>query len=80
MDRFKRDAVGDHAAVVAPHTDGRSQSGGETVVRWRWLNLPVPPPEPRSRCVSQGRRAFIDVGNQDLRFGVEFQGARVAHR
>lgn len=60
--------------LVAPHTDGRSQSGGETVVRWRWLNLPVPPPEPQVEVRHDGRLAFIDVGNPSLRFGVEFQG------
>jgi len=60
--------------TVAPHTDGRSQSGGESVVRWRWLQLPVPPPQPQVEVRSQGRVAFVDVGNEDVRFGVEFQG------
>lgn len=60
--------------LVAPHTDGRSQSGGETVVRWRWINLPVPPPRPQVEVRSGAKVAFIDVGNDDLRFGVEFQG------
>jgi hypothetical protein len=74
IDRFKRMRWVTTLRLVAPHTDGRSQSGGETVVRWRWLNLPVPPPEPQIEVRSKGRLAFIDVGNQDLRFGVEFQG------
>jgi hypothetical protein len=74
IDRFKRMRWVTTLRLVAPHTDGRSQSGGETVVRWRWLNLPVPPPEPQIEVVSHGRRAFIDVGSRDLRFGVEFQG------
>lgn len=74
VERFKRMRWVTTLRLVAPHTDGRSQSGGETVVRWRWLNLPVPPPEPQIEVVSKGRQAFIDVGNQDLRFGVEFQG------
>jgi hypothetical protein len=72
--RFKRMRWVTTLRQVAPHTDGRSQSGGETVVRWRWLNLPVPPPEPQVAVRSDGRIAFIDVGNDDLRFGVEFQG------
>jgi hypothetical protein len=59
---------------VAPHTDGRSQSGGETVVRWRWKHLPVPPPEPQVEVRCDGRLAFVDVGNAGLRFGIEFQG------
>ncbi|NPC43825.1 hypothetical protein [Nocardioides sp. zg-1230] len=74
IDRFKGMRWVRTLRMVAPHTDGRSQSGGETVVRWRWLNLPVPPPEPQIEVRSRGRLAYIDVGNQDLRFGVEFQG------
>lgn len=60
--------------LVAPHTDGRSQSGGETVVRWRWQQLLVPPPEPQVEVRSGTNLAFIDVGNEAARFGVEFQG------
>ena len=60
--------------TVAPHTDGRSQSGGETVVRWRWKQLLVPSPEPQVEVRSGSKVAFIDVGNEEARFGVEFQG------
>lgn len=74
VERFKRMRWVTTLRQVAPHTDGRAQSGGESVVRWRWLNLPVPPPEPQVAVRSKGRVAFIDVGNDDLRFGVEFQG------
>lgn len=74
LDRFKRMRWITTLRLVAPHTDGRAQSGGETVVRWRWKNLPVPPPEPQVKVTSRGRIAFIDVGNDGLRFGVEFQG------
>lgn len=59
---------------VAPYTDGRSQSGGESVLRWRWLHLPVPPPEPQVEVHSLGRVAFIDVGHEELRCGVEYDG------
>ncbi len=59
---------------VAPHADGRSQSGGESVIRWHWLHLPVPPPEPQVEVRSRGRLAFVDVGNADLRAGVEYDG------
>lgn len=74
VDRFKRMRWVTTLRTVAPHTDGRAQSGGETVVRWRWKNLPVPPPEPQVEVHSGGRVAFVDVGNEGLRFGVEFQG------
>ena len=60
--------------LVAPHTDGRSESGGETVVRWRWTNMPVPPPRPQVEVRSSTKLARIDVGNDELKFGVEFQG------
>lgn len=74
IDRFKGMRWVTTLREVAPHTDGRSQSGGETVVRWRWKHLPVPPPEPQVEVRSGGRLAFVDVGNEELRFGVEFQG------
>ena len=74
VDRFRRMRWVTTLRTVAPHTDGRSQSGGETVVRWRWKNLPVPPPQPQVEVRSDGRTAFVDVGNEGLRFGVEFQG------
>ena len=74
IDRFKGMRWVTTLRMVAPHTDGRAQSGGETVVRWRWKNLPVPPPDPQVEVHSDGRVAFVDVGNEDLRFGVEFQG------
>ena len=74
VDRFRRMRWVTTLRLVAPHTDGRSQSGGETVVRWRWKSLPVPPPEPQVEVHAGGKVAFIDVGNEDLRFGIEFQG------
>lgn len=60
--------------ATAPHADGRSQSGGESVIRWRWTQLDVPPPEPQVEVRSQGRLAFIDVGHAGLRGGVEYDG------
>lgn len=74
IDRFKGMRWVTTLRDVAPHTDGRSQSGGETVVRWRWKRLPVPSPEPQVEVRSKGRVAFVDVGHEELRFGVEFQG------
>lgn len=72
--RFKRARWVTTLRLVAPHTDGRSQSGGETVIRWRWKQLPVPQPEPQVEVRDGSRLAFIDVGNADVRAGIEFNG------
>lgn len=74
VERFKGMRWVSTLRLVAPHTDGRSQSGGETVVRWRWKHLPVPPPEPQVEVRHGMNLAFIDVGNGGSRFGVDFQG------
>jgi hypothetical protein len=73
--RFRRMRWVSTLRLVAPHTDGRSQSGGETVVRWRWKQLPLPSPQPQVEVTSHGRTAFIDVGDAASRFGVEYNGA-----
>lgn len=74
VDRFKGMRWVTTLRLVAPYTDGRSQSGGETVIRWRWIQLPVPPPEPQVEVRSGPRTAFIDVGNANIRAGVEYDG------
>lgn len=74
VDRFKGMRWVTTLRHVAPHTDGRSQSGGETVLRWRWKQLPVPPPEPQVEVRSGSRVAFIDVGTATIRGGVEYDG------
>ncbi|PKH41878.1 hypothetical protein SAMN05192575_106135 [Nocardioides alpinus] len=74
IDRFKGMRWVTTLRLVAPHTDGRSQSGGESVIRWRWIQLPVPPPEPQVEVRSGPRLALIDVGAAGIRAGVEFDG------
>lgn len=74
LDRFKGARWVTTLRLVAPHTDGRSQSGGETVIRWRWMHLPIPPPQPQVEVRTAGRVAFVDVGNGEVRAGVEFNG------
>lgn len=62
--------------ALAPLTDRRAESPGESVLRLRWLDcsdlprpLPqVPVPGPR------GRHLWIDVGVSELRFGAEYDG------
>jgi hypothetical protein len=74
VDRFKGMRWVTTLRMVAPHTDGRSQSGGESVIRWRWMQLPVPAPVPQVEVRSGARQAFVDVGNAELRAGVEYDG------
>lgn len=75
IDRFKGMRWVTTLRLVAPATDGRSQSGGETVIRWRWLTMDVFPPEPQVEVNAGGRCAFIDVGHEPMRAGVEYDGA-----
>ncbi|MCW2738068.1 hypothetical protein [Nocardioides sp.] len=75
IDRFKGMRWVTTLRHVAPHMDGRSQSGGESVIRWRWIQLPVPPPEPQVEVRSGARLAFIDIGTAGIRGGVEYDGA-----
>lgn len=74
IDRFKGMRWVTTLRLAAPRTDGRSQSGGESVIRWRWLHLQVPPPQPQVEVRSAGRLAIVDVGNSDVRAGVEYDG------
>ncbi len=74
VDRFKGMRWVTTLRQVAPHTDGRSQSGGESVLRWRWTHLPVPPPEPQVEVRSGSRLAFVDVGAGGICAGVEYDG------
>ena len=63
-----------HCARRPAHGRPRRSPVARRSVRWRWKNLPVPPPEPQVEVHVTDRVAFIDVGNEALRFGVEFQG------
>ena len=66
---------------LAPEADGRVQSPGEAAVLRGWLDCPgLPRPEPQRpvrapRWVSGGLY-FVDLGVDDLRFGVEYDGER----
>jgi hypothetical protein len=61
---------------LAPLTDGRSESPGESVLRLRWRDcsdLPVPNPQipvrgPDGPC-------FLDLGVEALRYAAEYDGA-----
>lgn len=65
--------------ALAPWADARAESPQESILRLRWLDCPgLPPPEPQ-RPVPAPVSAleswyFLDVGNDDLRFAVEYDG------
>ncbi len=88
LGRFERDelcdAAGGHRGMrgvrqlraLAPLADPRSESLGESVLRLRWLDLgTLPPPEPQIEVVRPGRWSYrVDLGVEELRFGVEYFG------
>ncbi|MBA2464620.1 MAG: hypothetical protein H0V42_06560 [Nocardioidaceae bacterium] len=77
VERFRR-----HRGVVqlrglAPLADGRSESPGESVLRLRWLDLPMlPPPVPQVPVLdSRGREIYrLDLGVEELHYAAEYDG------
>ncbi|MBS41973.1 MAG: hypothetical protein CMH83_02105 [Nocardioides sp.] len=62
--------------AIAPLTDRRSESPGESVLRLRWIEAGLPDPEPQLPVVcDDGTVAYLDIGNRDLRYGAEYDGA-----
>jgi hypothetical protein len=60
---------------LAPIADGRAESPGESVLRLCWIDLSLPTPQPQVPVVvADGQVLRIDVGNEDVRLGGEFQG------
>jgi hypothetical protein len=60
---------------LAPLADGRAESPGESVLRLRWIDLSLPTPHPQIPVVVSGGRVLrLDVGNEAVRLGGEFQG------
>jgi hypothetical protein len=65
--------------ALAPLADGRAQSPPESVLRLRWLDCAeLPRPEPQRPVVAPpgvaGGLYFLDVGIDELRFAVEYDG------
>jgi hypothetical protein len=60
---------------LAPLSDPRAESPGESVLRLRWLESPLPPPRPQLE-VWRGHEfvARLDLANEELRFGAEYNG------
>lgn len=65
-----------------PFADGRAQSPGESVTRLRWLDLgTLPPPELQVEVRRPGGWSYwLDLGVEDLRFAVEYDGEEWHHR
>jgi hypothetical protein len=61
---------------LAPLTDPRSESPGESTLRLRWLDLPtLPPPTPQVPVMIGGVQIYrIDLGVPELRYGCEYDG------
>ena len=65
--------------TLAPLADRRAESPQESILRLRWLDCPgLPRPEPQRRVAAPahvlGGLYFIDLGIDELKFGVEYDG------
>ena len=63
--------------ALAPLADPRAESPGESVLRLRWLDipsLPRPLPQVPVRTPDGFPAYWIDLGVEELRFGVEYDG------
>lgn len=65
--------------ALASLADSRAESPQESILRLRWLDCPgLPRPEPQRPVVAPahvvGGHYFVDLGIDDLKFGVEYDG------
>ncbi len=76
VERFRRMRWVTQLRALAPLADGRAESPGESVLRLRWLDTPLPAPEPQIEVWCSGALvARLDVGNRELMFAAEYDGA-----
>jgi hypothetical protein len=77
VERFRRQRGVVQLRELAPRADGRAESPGESVLRLRWTDLvTLPQPEPQVEILLPDGRVIyrIDLGVEDLFFGVEYDG------
>lgn len=62
--------------ALAPLADPRAESPPESVLRLHWIEAGgMPTPEPQVWVCDRGNRRYrVDIGNEDLRYGAEYDG------
>lgn len=63
------------ARLVMELADGRSESPGETLVRWIAHSYGLPAPEPAVHISARDRDYLVDLAWPELKLGIEFDGA-----
>lgn len=78
VERFRGERGVVQLRALAPLADPRPESPPESVMRWHWLMAGLPSPEPQVWVRDEfGRDRFrIDLGNEEVRYGAEYFGAR----
>jgi hypothetical protein len=78
VERFRGERGVVQLRGLAPLADARAESPPESVLRLHWWEANgMPPPEPQVWVLDNGYPRFrIDVGNEDLRYGAEYDGER----
>lgn len=62
---------------LAPHVRAGAQSPPESLLRLRWIDCPaLPYPRPQVPVRGPNGWYYVDVGNEDLRYGAEYYGAK----
>ncbi len=76
VERFRRQRGVVQLRSLAPVADRRSESMGESGLRWRWLQVPdMPTPELQIPVRVDGvERYRIDLGVEEVRFAAEYDG------
>ena len=74
--RFKRYRGVVQLRSLAPLTDARAQSPQESLLRLRWYDCGLPPPECQVEIAAPGGGSFyVDIGLPEMLFGAEYDGA-----